>query len=212
MFTPEPRSSAPPQEVIPYPKGVSRWLLRSPLLLHRLGLGDLLNRAQLVVLTTRGHKSGQPRHTIVEYRMHGTKVYLISGWGRRPHWIKNLTACPTATVQAGGRTYGASAHIVHDSGEILRALFLFRKRAPVVYDALIARMTDADKVTATNLPDLTDQLTVVRLDITRDGHPLPGLRRDLIWVWPVGAALVGGVMAFRLGQRRRRPDVDDPNA
>jgi len=210
LFTPEPRSSAPPQAVIPYPKGIARWLLRSPLLLHRLGLGGLLNQAHLVVLTTRGNKSGLPRHTVVEYRMHGTKVYLISGWGNRPHWIKNLAADPVATVQAGNRVYGATAYIVQDSAEILRALFLFRKRAPAVFDALIARMTDSDAVSPLTLPNLTNQLTVVRLDITRDAHTLPGMRRDLTWVWAVGAALIGGVMAIRLGQQLwQHEDEDD---
>lgn len=205
MLTPEPRPAAHPREVIPYPSGWSRYVLRAPLLLHRLGLSGLLNRFHLIVLTTRGRKSGLPRHTIVEYRMHGTKVYLISAWGQRPHWVQNSLAHPAVTVQAGNRTYAGQAHLVTDTSEILRALFLFRKRAPAVYDAIIARLTDADTVAARDLPDLADQLTVIRLDVCEGEQPLPGLRRDLTWVWAAGMLTLLGGLAFWIVRRRQTP-------
>lgn len=201
MLTPEPQRAFAPKEVIPYPKGLTRLLLRAPLWLHRLGLGDILNSLHVVVLTTRGRKSGLPRHTPIEYRMHGTKVYMISAWGERPHWVQNLIADPTATLQAGRREYCAQATLVKDTSEVLRALFLFRKRAPAVYDALIARLTDADSVDARNLPDLADQLTVVRFDVKRGKGELSGLSTDLTWVW--GAVGTGALvlMAVRLVRR-----------
>lgn len=196
MLTPEPRHAAPPKQVLPYPAGLSRLILRAPLLMHRLGLGGFLSRFRLVVLTTRGRKSGLPRHTPVEYRMHGTKIYLISAWGERPHWVKNLIAHPYATIQAGPRSYGATAKLVNEPSEALRAFFLFRKPAPAVYDALLARLTEAETVEARRLPELASQLTVIRLDIVDGGDGLNGLKSDLRWVLPV--ALVGliGVMAL----------------
>lgn len=187
MLTPEPRRAAPPLEVLPYPNGIARRLLRAPILLHRLGLGALLNQLHVVILTTRGRKSGLPRYALVEYRMHGSKVYLISAWGERPHWVQNLIADPQATVQTGGRIYGAQAHVVYDTGEILRAFLLFRKRAPAVYDGILARLTEAESVDTNTLPDLARQLTVVRLDVIRDKHTLPGVKTDLAWLWGVGA-------------------------
>lgn len=203
MLTPEPQRTARPKEVLPYPqKGVIRWLLQSPVLLHRLGLGELLNTAHIIILTTRGRKSGLPRHTPVEYRMHGTKVYLVSGWGQRPHWVQNLLADPCATVQAGTRTYGARAHLVTDTSEILRVLFLFRKRAPAVYDALIARLTDADDVDARKLPDLAEQLTVIRLDVNHTSD-LPGIPRDLAWVWGAAGFTFVALLMLRFALWRR---------
>ena len=68
---------------LPYPQGLGRWLLRLPLLLYRLGLGWLANSFRLMVLTTWGRKSGLPRHTAIEYRAHGSKIYVISAWGSR---------------------------------------------------------------------------------------------------------------------------------
>ncbi|MEM6284986.1 MAG: nitroreductase family deazaflavin-dependent oxidoreductase [Chloroflexota bacterium] len=203
MLTPEPRVAAPPGEVLPYPKGPIRLLLRSPMMLFRLGMGELLNNFHLVILTTRGRKSGLPRHVPVEYRMHGTKVYMISGWGTRPDWVQNILVHPFATVQAGSRTYGAKAYLVEDTAEILRALFLFRKRAPAVYDAIIARLTDAETVEVKSLPDLAHQLTVVRLDVNHEPQ-LPGIKRDLTWVWGVAALFFGGFIAVQVAQRNGR--------
>jgi deazaflavin-dependent oxidoreductase (nitroreductase family) len=188
--------------VLPYPAGGTKYLLRAPLLLYRLGLGSLLNVFRLVVLTTQGRKSGLPRHTVVEYRMHGTKVYVISAWGERPHWVQNLLAHPHATLQAGSRTYGATAHPVTDNSEILRALFLFRKRAPALYDAIIARLTDAESVDARSLPDLAEQFTVMRFDLCQ-GDPMPGLKRDLTWVWGVWALSLAGLLALLVMRRRQ---------
>jgi deazaflavin-dependent oxidoreductase (nitroreductase family) len=186
--------------VLPYPRGIARLLLRAPLTLYRLGLGEILNSFHIVVLTTRGRKSGLPRHTPIEYRMHGTKVYMISAWGQRPDWVKNMLEHPFATVQAGSRTYGAKAYLVEDTAEILRALFLFRKRAPAVYDAIIARMTDAETVDARTLPDLADQLTVVRLDVNHEPE-LAGITRDLAWVWGGLIMFLGGLLAVQLVRR-----------
>lgn len=158
---------------------------------------------RLVILTTRGRKSGLPRHTPIEYRMHGTKIYLISGWGERPNWVQNLLAYPRATLQAGSRTYGADAHLVTDTSEVLRALFLFRKPAPAVYDALLARVTDATEVDARTLPELSDQLTVIRLDITDGGIDIPTLRANLRWIWGVIGVIIAVLIVLNRIRKTR---------
>jgi len=201
LLTPEPRTAAPPRQVIPYPTGLTRIVLRTPLLLQRAGLGWLLNLFHVTILTTQGRKSGLPRHTPIEYRMHGTKVYMVSGWGEQPNWVQNLKAHPKVALQTGNRSYGATAHIVDDTGEILRTLFLFRKRAPAIYDALIARITEAEEVSAHSLPDLANQLTVVRLDLEPEGPALPVLQADLRWVLPV--VLTTGAALAVIGRVRR---------
>ena len=103
--------------VIPYPKGVGRLLVRMPVWMYRTGLGDLLNAANIMILTTRGRKSGLPRYTPIEYRRHGSKIYVISGWDERPHWYQNLLINPAVTVQFNGQDCKAIATEVEDAGE-----------------------------------------------------------------------------------------------
>ncbi|MBZ0285819.1 MAG: nitroreductase family deazaflavin-dependent oxidoreductase [Anaerolineae bacterium] len=191
---------------IPYPVGVWRVLLRAPLLAYRLGLGSLLNAAHLMILTTRGRKSGQPRFTPIEYRRHGSKIYLVSGWGEQPQWYKNLLTDPLATVQLGGQRHSVLADRVTDPAEALRALSLFRRVAPGRYDAVLGRLVESD-VNAHTLPELSDQFTVMRLDIIPDEPALPGVVADLIWLWPVVVGAFVLVSLTRSGRSGRGESV-----
>ena len=185
-------------QFIPYPTGLLRLALRMPLALFRLGLGDLLNTLRLMILTTRGRKSGQARHVAVEYRRHGSKIYIISGWGERPNWYQNLLVDPLVTIQMGRHSISALADKVTDPAEALRAVNLFRRDAPARYDAVLGRLVD-DEVSGLNLPDVSHQFTVVRLDIIADEPLLPGLAMDRIWIWPV--MLVGlGLLVTLFGR------------
>lgn len=182
-------------QFIPYPTGVLRLALRMPLTLFRLGLGDLLNIMRLMILTTRGRTSGQARQVAVEYRRHGSKIYMISGWGARPDWYQNLRADPLVTIQLGRHILSALADKVTDPAEALRAVNLFRRDAPTRYDAVLGRLVD-DEISGLKLPEVSPQFTIVRLDIIGDEPLLPGLGIDLIWLWPV--ALVGLVLMVML--------------
>ena len=178
-------------QFIPYPTGLLRLALRMPLTLFRLGLGDLLNSMRLLILTTRGRKSGQARHVAVEYRRHGSKIYIISGWAERPDWYQNLLADPLVTIQLGRHSLSALADKVTDPAEALRAVNLFRRDAPTRYDAVLGRLVD-DEISGFKLPDVSPQFTIVCLDIIADEPLLPGLSMDRIWLWP--AAIIGLVL------------------
>ena len=148
---------------IPYPRGLGRLLLRLPLTFYRLGFGGLLNAGHILILGTRGRKTGQPRYTPIEYRRHGSKIYVVSAWGERPQWLQNLKTEPNVLVQQGQQHFGARASIVTNAGEALRVLHLFRRRAPFVYDPIIARLSARERVDARMLPDVSSEITIIRL-------------------------------------------------
>lgn len=194
---------------IPYPQGLIRLMLRLPLTFYRLGLGDLLNTIHLMVLTTRGRKSGQVRHTTVEYRKHGSKIYLVSAWGDKPDWYQNLLADPLATVQLGRKTYTALADPVTDQAEVLRALHLFRRIAPRRYDTVLGRLIEED-VNPRTLPDLSTQFTLLRLTLIPDEPSLPGVPVSISWIWPVALLAVLGALIFISLARRNEVEKDQP--
>jgi deazaflavin-dependent oxidoreductase (nitroreductase family) len=186
---------------IPYPSSVIRLLLRAPMTAYRLGLGDLLNAMHLMVLTTRGRKSGKVRHVPIEYRRHGSKIYLISVWGERPDWYQNLVSDPLATVQLGRKQFSALADPVTDPAEALRAVHLFRRIAPWRYDPILGRLIEED-VNPRTLPDISDQFTILRLTIIPDEPTLPGIPVSLAWVWAaVILGLFGAVVFISLARR-----------
>lgn len=178
---------------LPYPSGLGRLIARFPLLAYRLGLGGWLNAIHLMVLTTRGRTSGRVRHTPVEYRRHGRKIYVVSVWGERPDWFQNALVYPTVTVQLGNTTYQARSGRVTDSAEALRALNLFRRIAPSRYDAVMGRLVE-EPVNARSLVDLADQFTILRLDITDEATVLPGVPVQSGWLLPVGVVAAAGTL------------------
>ncbi|NWF70927.1 MAG: nitroreductase family deazaflavin-dependent oxidoreductase [Chloroflexi bacterium] len=187
---------------LPYPTGILGWALRLPLHLHRLGFGLVLSWFNLMILGTRGRSSGQARYVPVECRRHGSKIYVVSGWGEQPHWYRNLQADALATAQIGGRAYRVRAVPLTDRTEALRVLNMFRRTAPLVYDAVLARMSSSP-VDARSLPDISHQFTIVRLNIEPGAPPVPPLPRDLGWLAPALALLFGlTLLALRVLRQR----------
>jgi deazaflavin-dependent oxidoreductase (nitroreductase family) len=180
-------------------------MLRTPIYLYRMGLGGLLNRTHIMILVTRGRRSGLPRYTAIEYRRHGSKTYLISAWGDRPDWVKNIAARPAVTVQQGSDSYSACAELVTNPGEALRALHLFRRRAPAVYDSIFARLSAREALAPRDLPDISPTITVIRIQPQPGSSDLPPLPSDLIGVLPmVSVGLIALVILTRLAARRTR--------
>ncbi len=69
----------------------------------------------LVLLTTIGARSGQPRTTPVAYSKDGDQLVIIASAGgapTHPDWYYNLVAHPMVTVELGSETFQARATVV----------------------------------------------------------------------------------------------------
>lgn len=69
----------------------------------------------LVLITTTGAKSGQPRTTPVAYTRDGDQLVIIASAGgapTHPDWYFNLVARPMVTVELGTETFRARATVV----------------------------------------------------------------------------------------------------
>ena len=113
----------------PRPKGLMHALMRAPLVLYRLGLGGLIGKSTLVLMTT-GRRTGRPRATPVNYWEAGGVFYVIAGSGTHADWYRNLVARPEVEVQVGRRRLRAIASPLTDPREKAHALWLFGQRSP----------------------------------------------------------------------------------
>ena len=69
--------------------------------------GQMAGR-QLLLLTTAGAKSGQPRTVVVGYRPYGDDLAIIAsdnGAPKAPDWFANLKQDPVATVEVGSEKF-----------------------------------------------------------------------------------------------------------
>jgi len=94
-----------------------RWTGKLNVPLYRLSggrVGGKVGRAPVLLLTTTGRKSGEPRTAPVVYLADGDNVVLINtnaGNAKIPAWSLNLKAKPEAEVEVGRRRYPVRARI-----------------------------------------------------------------------------------------------------
>jgi len=77
-------------------------------------IGGQFRGAEMMLLTTTGRKSGEPRTTPLMCIRDGERFLAIASYGgddRDPQWFKNLQARPEATVQVGGETIPVRASV-----------------------------------------------------------------------------------------------------
>jgi deazaflavin-dependent oxidoreductase (nitroreductase family) len=66
----------------------------------------------LILLTTTGARSGEPRTTVLGFGRHGDRLVAIAsnnGAPAHPAWYVNLLANPTATVELGAEMFEVRA-------------------------------------------------------------------------------------------------------
>lgn len=74
--------------------------------------GHIPGRDSLLLLTTTGAKSGQPRVSPLAYTEDGDRYVILAskaGMPTNPDWYHNLRAHPDVTVEVGDRTIDAVA-------------------------------------------------------------------------------------------------------
>jgi deazaflavin-dependent oxidoreductase (nitroreductase family) len=82
--------------------------------------GGTMSGMKVLLLTTVGNKSGQPRTVPVVPFFDGGETYVIASMGgapQHPAWYKNLSANPDVGVQLGSEKWRARAVVVDEGAE-----------------------------------------------------------------------------------------------
>jgi deazaflavin-dependent oxidoreductase (nitroreductase family) len=91
-----------------------RAMLKVPALVYVGPLADLMRSRCILLLTTRGRKTGQPRTGAVSFMPVGDHFVVFSGWGVGSNWFQNIRANPEVRVKVGRRRLRATARVVED--------------------------------------------------------------------------------------------------
>lgn len=171
-------------ESMPYPSGLAKWLFKSPILFHRLGLSFLAGRI-FMVMTTIGRKSGSLRRTAIEFHEFRGRKYVFGNWGAKADWYRNIEAQPNITIQTWRGAESVTARKLVTESELAEA-FEYSMSNPSMRMVLKAIGFEL------NLEQFIahkDRFTFVTFDPTDQSTP-PPLEADLWWVWLVAAAIV----------------------
>jgi deazaflavin-dependent oxidoreductase (nitroreductase family) len=109
----------------------SRRFTRAPIWLYRVGLGFVFG-SRLLMLEHVGRRTGRWRRVVLEVIGHpAPNTYLVvSGFGSRAQWFRNLLANPAVRVSVGGRRHAPGEAGPLPSTEARTALAGYARRYP----------------------------------------------------------------------------------
>ncbi|MEU0674841.1 nitroreductase/quinone reductase family protein [Streptomyces sp. NPDC006172] len=84
------------------------------------------------VLETTGRVSGQPRRTPVGGRRVGDSFWLVSEFGDRSQYVRNIQADPRVRLRLRGRWHTGTAHLLPDDEPAVRLRTLPRLNSTAV--------------------------------------------------------------------------------
>jgi deazaflavin-dependent oxidoreductase (nitroreductase family) len=159
-------------------RGVWPSLGKLPLPLYWLGAGWLL-RERFLVLGHRGRISGRRHETVLEVVHHDAvaDVYVVvSGWGERAQWLRNIQTTPEVDIVVGTRRLEACAVRV-DHAQSVRLLMHYGRRHPVLF-AVGTRLLAGRRLPPTFVAcqALALRIPVVALRVRRNAQEAPRVR------------------------------------
>lgn len=141
---------------------IPRPLARAPVPLYRYGFGWLLGR-RFAMLQHRGRVSGLARQVVLEVLTHRPgHLTVVSGYGTRAQWYRNILADPQVRVWTGRLRGVAAVATPLPADEALAVLEEYRRRHPRATRALGRLLGIPDLTTTGPLPrDLPGRLPLV---------------------------------------------------
>lgn len=112
---------------------VPRWVWRlfrlPPQLIYRLGFGKIYGR-MVLLLNTRGRRTGKLRTTPLQYERIGEDYYVGAARGMKSDWLRNIQSDPKVKVTAGAEQFHAMAEVIQDQEMIADFLALRLAKHP----------------------------------------------------------------------------------
>jgi deazaflavin-dependent oxidoreductase (nitroreductase family) len=145
----------------------TRWLVRAPVWLYRARLGILLG-PRFLMLEHTGRRSGTRRYVVLEVVEHRSpRTYLVvSGFGDRAQWFRNIHASPQVRVYTLSRRPAPATARIFPQEEAAAALTAYSARHPRVW----AGIKPVLQGTLGSPPDeVESRLPVIGLELSRQG-------------------------------------------
>lgn len=120
------------------PPTALKLIFKVPTLIYRVGLGRLLGR-RFLLLVHRGRKSGLERKSVLEvirYEADPPAAAVLSGWGERSQWFRNLRAAPPVAVEIGGERWLEPQWEVLEPDQVVEAVEEYRRNHRLLMSSL----------------------------------------------------------------------------
>jgi deazaflavin-dependent oxidoreductase (nitroreductase family) len=99
-----------------------------------------LRPPDVVVLETRGRRSGKARRTPVGVRLENSSLWLVAEHGQRASYVRNIQAYPRVRVKMRGGWRGGTAHVLPDDDVRERLRRLSKGKQGLVLNSVVVRI------------------------------------------------------------------------
>ncbi len=96
----------------------------------------------VVILETRGRKSGQPRRVPVGRALEGDTLWVVAEHGRKASYVKNIEADPHVRVRVGRRWRPGIAHLLYEDDWRAR-----QRQVPNKLNSAVVRLMGTEHLT-----------------------------------------------------------------
>ncbi len=138
----------------------TRWLVRAPITVYRIGLGFVFG-SRLLLLEHVGRRSGARRFVVLEVLEHATatEYVVVSGFGLRAQWYRNVLAEPAVRVSSGFRRGVAATAVPLEPAEAAAVLRRYAEARPRTWANLKSTLEATLGHTVHELPMVLLRLT-----------------------------------------------------
>jgi len=119
--------------------------------------------SRVLILTTIGRNSGQPRSIPLQFEEVEGVYYVASARGIQSDWYRNLVACSKVDVQVGGKRFSTLVELMTDPMQIADFLELRMKRHPHFMGIMLRLEGLPRKYSRTDLEKFGKRLAIVAL-------------------------------------------------
>ena len=170
----------------------------------KAGLGRYMSNpltGYLMILRTRGRKSGLMKDAPLGYVVIGDAVYCVAGFGRQTNWYRNILVDPHVEVILPSRAFSGTAEEVVDPQERLRVLPLLLRSMGAI--ALMMGMGNPWRDAPELIARKCEGMPLVRVGATGIAAG-PDDFGGWSWIVPIAAtAAVGLLLVRRRGGSRK---------
>jgi len=133
--------------------------------LYRLRILPLLGAGRVIlVLATKGRRSGKTRWTPLEYRRRGDEIFVFSGRGERADWFRNMEADRgSVRVLLGFREHRPRVEVVEEEDEKVDLFRFYVSTWPWAAKTMLGWDPELDDPETADFEPLIELLEVIRL-------------------------------------------------
>ena len=121
-------------------------------------------KRRVLILTTKGRRSGLPRHTPLQYELENSAIYVASARGCQADWVRNILVDSNVEVELEDLHFHAQSQVITDSTQISEFLEMRLRRHPLMMGAMMIFHGLPPRPNRDQLYELAVDLALVKLN------------------------------------------------